>query len=682
MDFAALQHSVFLQALGSAILNSLWQCFILWLLYETISASYKSASARFKNNLGTLLLFCSFGWFLITLIFKIFNQQNVTSIAAIPASFALESQQGAHAVLDLRALLTYASASLPYFSVAYIFLLFLLMSRLVAAYRYVYFISTKRLLNPTRELQLFASKVSREIGITKKISVWISHHIDVPATIGFIKPVILIPLASINNLSCHQLEAIILHELAHIKRNDYITNLIISVIETVLFFNPFVVLLANSIKRERENCCDDFVLQYRYDPHSYASALLRLEQSRMGSLKLAIGAVSGKKQLLSRIKRITSSQVVSRQFNYGQRMVALLLVTAFICSVAWLTPEEKKSVSIKALSKKIKAVPLLKTKSINTIQPPLEVIAADKQIENLPAINMDHVSPKNEPVILPETNVENNPQKRSHEEDVDKNDNMDLFKVENNFEYPEAVNVKQPLFFLNETNIKLPPSINIQNFPFQDMNFNIDLGKIDMAKMNENLKQVYKQINDVDWNKVQVDWNKVQNEIRKCIPKMKPGNAPKKEQDAFFKVLSKISLLHAQHQFNLQAMKDQVKNEMLRDSSVAEEMMNWNDNNIKVQHAFKKTQQQDEGNTSDNYYFNYSNNTDCDNDEEVKRACIQSNSAPSNPSKKTMKVSIKRIRNHTGVLYEKKPLQFSFYNNDDEKPNHQDLIRVEVTDLP
>ena len=106
MDLAALQHSVFLQALGSAILNSLWQCFILWLIYETISASYKSASARFKNNLGTLLLFCSFGWFLITLVFKIFNQQNITSIATIPANVALESQQGAHAVLGLRAFLT------------------------------------------------------------------------------------------------------------------------------------------------------------------------------------------------------------------------------------------------------------------------------------------------------------------------------------------------------------------------------------------------------------------------------------------------------------------------------------------------------------------------------------------------------------------------------------------------
>ena len=149
MDFAALQHSVFLQALGSAILNSLWQCFILWLVYEIISVSYKSASARFKNNLGTLLLFFSFAWFLTSFVSKIFNQQNVASVPAIPTSFALESQPGVHAVSGFSTFLSYASASLPYLSVAYIFLLFFLMAKLFAAYRYVYFISNKRLINPT-----------------------------------------------------------------------------------------------------------------------------------------------------------------------------------------------------------------------------------------------------------------------------------------------------------------------------------------------------------------------------------------------------------------------------------------------------------------------------------------------------------------------------------------------------
>ncbi|MDQ2863151.1 MAG: M56 family metallopeptidase, partial [Bacteroidota bacterium] len=315
MDFASLQHSVFLQSLGSAILNSLWQGFTLWFLYETISVYYKTASARFKNNLGTLLLFLTFLWFTITFISKLMIRQEIIGSDITPALH--HAQITSQATSALQQFLTYVGSSMPYLSIAYIFLLFFLMAKLFAAYRYVYIISNKRLIDPPAGLDSFTLKVATQMKIPRKITVWISNHIDVPATIGFLKPVILIPFASLNNLSGNQLEAIILHELSHIKRNDYIINIIISVIETILFFNPFVALLSTIIKRERENCCDDFVLQYQYDPHSYALALLRLEQSRIGNIKLAMGAVSGKKQLLSRIMRITNGQAVNKTFNYG-----------------------------------------------------------------------------------------------------------------------------------------------------------------------------------------------------------------------------------------------------------------------------------------------------------------------------------------------------------------------------
>ncbi|MGH2646149.1 MAG: M56 family metallopeptidase, partial [Ginsengibacter sp.] len=230
MNFESLQHSVFLQALGSAILNSLWQVFIIWLIYETINAAYRTASAKFKNNLSTLLLFFSFAWFLINFVSKFFKAEKLISVTSLPSNnIAINS---IHSTSVVQTILSYAINSLPYLSIAYIFLLFFLMAKLFAAYRYVYFIANKRLIIPPFELQTFANKVAFQMRITKKIGVWISHHIDVPATIGFIKPVILIPVASINNLSASQLEAIILHELSHIKRNDYLINIIISVIET------------------------------------------------------------------------------------------------------------------------------------------------------------------------------------------------------------------------------------------------------------------------------------------------------------------------------------------------------------------------------------------------------------------------------------------------------------------
>ena len=340
MNLSALQNSPFLQSLGWAIANSLWQAAALWIAYHIVNGAYKNASAKFKNNLSTVLLSSVFVWFCITLFSKYFAVENLSANNTIQF-YEVKNINNAGGY-NWHELVNKFTGTLPYLSVAYLLLLIFLSLRLVNIYRFTHFIKFNGLQKPDVEWKLFTEKVARHMGITRKIRLWVSHHIDVPATIGFIKPVILIPLASVNRLSADQLEAIILHELSHIKRNDYLINLFVSIIETILFFNPFVVLLARIIKRERENCCDDFVIQYQYDRYDYASALLSLEQSRNIDLRLAIGATSGKKQLMLRIKRIMEINS-NTNFNYGQKLLALLLITGIFCSVAWLSPQNKEN---------------------------------------------------------------------------------------------------------------------------------------------------------------------------------------------------------------------------------------------------------------------------------------------------------------------------------------------------
>ena len=340
MNLSALQNSPFLQSLGWAIANSLWQAAALWIAYHIINGAYRNASAKFRNNLGTVLLSSVFVWFCITLFSKYFAVESLSAKGAI--GFYEVNNIDKASLYNWHGIVDKFIGILPYLSVAYLLLLVFLSLRLINIYRFTHFIKFHGLQKPDAEWKIFTERVARHMGITRKIKLWISHHIDIPATIGFIKPVILIPLASVNKLSPDQLEAIILHELSHIKRNDYLINLFVSLIETILFFNPFVVLLARIIKRERENCCDDFVIQYQYDRYDYASALLSLEQSRNIDLRLAIGATSGKKQLMLRIKRIMEINS-NTNFNYGQKLLALLLITGVFCSIAWLSPENKES---------------------------------------------------------------------------------------------------------------------------------------------------------------------------------------------------------------------------------------------------------------------------------------------------------------------------------------------------
>ncbi len=660
MDFAALQHSIFLQALGSAILNSLWQALIIWLLYETISVSYKNASAKFRNNLSTILLFFSFIWFVAGLVYKIVNQQNPGSI--IPATINIADVSKSYPGSFLDSFLAYAVTSLPYLSVAYIFLLFFLMAKLFSAYRYVYIISNKRLLASPLQLQDFAKKVSGQMKITRKISVWISHHIDVPATIGFIKPVILIPFASLNNLSGDQLEAIILHELSHIKRNDYLINILIAVIETILFFNPFIVLLSKAIKKERENCCDDFVLNYQYDPHSYATALLRLEQSRVSNLKLAIGAVSGKQQLLSRIKRITNGQVASTQFNYGQKLLALLLVTGIICSVAWLSPGEKKTVSKKFLLKEIKVKTLSKTDFS-----PRTINLADDQKENLQARFLKHISPRKKFVpfkedAIPGFSIEEN-------ENFNNNENKAGRYLE---AAPLALNLKEPKYFFDETKLKFPESIDIKNFPFQNFDFNIDLSNVDMGKLNENLKLAYKEINNINWDKVQ-------DHIRESFSGMKADNFLSKEQsEILVEKASELSELKRldQQKFNVNILLEKMNKEVKRRDSL----------DANIQRKYQRMQRQYSVNRSmnNNSYFIYSprkSSVNENSEDNTATVWVNGSNSPTPLDARSVKISIKHLPRCIDSAHPKKLMQFSFATNT-EKSEHENVIKVEVTDLP
>jgi beta-lactamase regulating signal transducer with metallopeptidase domain len=344
MDLAAFQQSAFLQSLGWAIANSIWQAGIFWILYHSAISSYTNASSKLKNNISTVFLFGSFLWFLVTFFNKFVYSEKLS--ASLPQQLFISADSNStHTVLNSQNVIKAFSYSLPYLSVAYLFLLLIFTVKLINSYCNTISIRNHGLQKPTVEWRLFVDKVTRSMDITKKIRLWFSNHVDVPATIGFIKPVILIPIASLNQLTADQLEAIILHELSHIKRNDYALNLFISLVETILFFNPFVVLLCKIIKKERENCCDDFVLQYKYDRHSYASALLSLEKSRIQNQYLALTATSGKKQLLFRIKRIMEFKSNSNRMNYGQKLIALLLITGIIYSVAWLSPGKKTNKS-------------------------------------------------------------------------------------------------------------------------------------------------------------------------------------------------------------------------------------------------------------------------------------------------------------------------------------------------
>jgi beta-lactamase regulating signal transducer with metallopeptidase domain len=156
-------------------------------------------------------------------------------------------------------------------------------------------------------------QLQKSLRITRKIRVVVSEHITVPGVIGFFKPMLLLPVSMITNVPSEALQAILAHELAHIRRYDYLVNFCQMVIEALLFFNPAVWWISRQIRIEREVCCDNAGIASIGRRIRYAEVLIGWAQKMKESdIEFASAAIGFGKQndtggMLERIKRIVST---------------------------------------------------------------------------------------------------------------------------------------------------------------------------------------------------------------------------------------------------------------------------------------------------------------------------------------------------------------------------------------
>lgn len=265
---------------------------------------------------------------------------------------------------------------------------------------------------PCIDTRMFTTLKAYEFGIKRKVQIWYSNGVDTPLTFGFLKPIILLPIALINNLNVQETETLIVHELTHIKNNDYLLNWLLLVSEAIYFFNPFFKIVAQKINLEREKSCDTQVIQFKYSPVLYAEALLKIEnQKRYNSLQLA--ATGTKQQLLKRIQFFSNEKNQKFSNKNLQFPIVLFLLFIFIVNIFLLgifknnddkiistKQEAKYFANTKEITKQITTTISTTTTSDNTITVSTNEIKNTKQLSPFAKkINKPEVSDKNE---LPE----------------------------------------------------------------------------------------------------------------------------------------------------------------------------------------------------------------------------------------------------------------------------------------
>jgi len=217
-------------------------------------------------------------------------------------------------------------------------------ARLISGLRALHRLKKTNILNAGNHWIGRMNELAATIGIAKQVTLLQSSLAKIPMVLGHLKPIILFPIGILNALSPDEVEAILLHELAHIKRNDFLINLLQQFVEIFFFFNPGVLWVSSLIKNERENCCDDIAIAVTRDKRIFINALLAFQEYNAG-LAYATTFPGSKNHLLNRVKRIITNN--NKTLNNMEKLILAsgIIVTGLVALA--FTPDNSKKATVK-----------------------------------------------------------------------------------------------------------------------------------------------------------------------------------------------------------------------------------------------------------------------------------------------------------------------------------------------
>jgi beta-lactamase regulating signal transducer with metallopeptidase domain len=314
LNFEQWISTVFVDALGATFVHSLWQALVALIICHIALSIAKKSSPAFRYNLLLSISLLLAGAVAITFFMQFRGNTPAVLITYVPLqNFLSDNNNSAMPVVvhSQKALSFIKDLFQKYQTV------------LISAWFIIFCIKWLRLslgINYIKRITLFAStdveihwveklaQLQTKLGIKKAVRLLQSNLVKVPMTSGFFKPMIIVPVSLLSNIPAEMVESILLHELAHIRRRDYLINILQSAAETIFFFNPFVLKISSMIRDERENCCDSIAVEIVQNKVSYVEALMAFGEYTTHNAGPAMAFSGQKNYLLQRIKRILYNQ--------------------------------------------------------------------------------------------------------------------------------------------------------------------------------------------------------------------------------------------------------------------------------------------------------------------------------------------------------------------------------------
>lgn len=331
-------------AIGWTVIHSLWQISVIVLLYYLISIYGAVQKPRHKYVLAysalLLQLITSITTFLTLYQPLLYVTSSATNAAKEPAFFVMKTAVHPLGVVEQIKLLL--EPLLPLIVTMWVIGMVFFFIRLLLGYAFWQQVRYKNTFPLPEEWRNVFQAVKNRMKIDRRVEVAFSSMIASPVLIGHFKPIVLLPLALVNQLTINQVEGIIAHELAHLRRYDFILNVVQLFIESIFYYHPAIWWLGQQIRSLREDCADDLALEHTNDSMTYARTLLRVaEQGKVSRQSLVMGLLGqNKKHLLTRIQRILQQPIKQPDMREKFAITSLLLLLAVAISLgaAWSSP--------------------------------------------------------------------------------------------------------------------------------------------------------------------------------------------------------------------------------------------------------------------------------------------------------------------------------------------------------
>lgn len=406
MTETIVAHSL-LTSLTFTLLHFLWQGTVIAVVLKSLLLliPHHRPQLRYLASCGALLTSIIIACLTFVILYQPSSdgqnaQQLASVINAIPDNIVSPVEQTYQAYAEF----------LPWLSVMWMVSICFLSLRLIVDFFRVSNLSNTDYLQPEPWLQQRFDNLVAQISLTAKPVLRISLKATVPMAVGWMKPVVLLPASMVTGLSNDQLEMLLLHELAHVKRFDYLVNILQTLVEIVLFFHPCVKWISKQIRIEREHCSDDVAIHHCGNPIAYAHTLTDTAVICRHNIPTMAMAASGgdlKQRVVRIVNHHCSAAKSSSSFYAGafvvftiaftavKQLMSLPVIEVTTASIQFLNPPITETTLDKAelLSQKILHISNGMSGEISKITTTEEVAPKPKEIQhNIAATNVEPIA--------------------------------------------------------------------------------------------------------------------------------------------------------------------------------------------------------------------------------------------------------------------------------------------------